>query len=84
MHQGINIYAMTTKGSTHYQTLIYQDGDFFIFGPESRGLPEDIRLACTGRVRIPMRPESRSMNLSNTVAVTVCEALRQLDFPGCI
>ncbi|WP_312819683.1 TrmH family RNA methyltransferase, partial [Pseudomonas sp.] len=61
-----------------------QPGDAFLFGPESRGLPEDVRNALPPeqRVRLPMRAGCRSLNLSNTVAVTVYEAWRQNGFAG--
>jgi len=60
----------------------FERGDAFLFGPESRGLPPEIRDALPNeqRLRLPMRPDSRSLNLSNTVAVAVYEAWRQLDF----
>ena len=58
-------------------------GDFLMFGPETRGLPEDLRNAIEPRLllRVPMRPGSRSINLSNTVALAAYEAWRQMDFP---
>jgi tRNA (cytidine/uridine-2'-O-)-methyltransferase len=61
-----------------------QDGDYFIFGPETRGLPEDLmELDCiTSKLRLPMLEKSRSLNLSNTVAVMLYEALRQSGFDG--
>ena len=76
------LFAMTTKGSTHYCNINYKTGDYFIFGPETRGLPEDLMsLDCiTNKVRLPMLANSRSLNLSNTVAIMLYEALRQCDF----
>jgi len=76
------LFAFTTKGSQPFHQVQYRRGDAFLFGPESRGLPPDIRdaLPSEQRVRLPMRPDSRSLNLSNTVAVAVYEAWRQLDF----
>lgn len=76
------VFAFTTKGSQPFHEVVYQRGDAFLFGPESRGLPEDIRdaLPPAQRVRLPMRPGCRSLNLSNTVAVSVYEAWRQLGF----
>jgi len=78
------LFGLTTKGSNHYHEVSYQDGDFLMFGPETRGLPADIResLVPEHRLRVPMRPESRSLNLSNTVALVVYEAWRQLGFDG--
>ena len=82
--QGRRIFAATTKGATRHDRISYQPGDVFLFGPESRGLPQDVLAALPAqqRIRLPMRPESRSLNLSNAVAVTVYEAWRQLDFAG--
>jgi len=79
---GQRLFAFTTKGSHSYAEVVYQPGDIFLFGPESRGLPADIResLPPEQRLRLPMRPECRSLNLSNAVAVVVYEAWRQLDF----
>ncbi len=78
------VYALTTKGSQDYFQLRYQTGDAFLFGPESRGLPADVlaRFDIRHRVRLPMLPENRSLNLSNTVAVAVFEAWRQCGFEG--
>ena len=82
--QGRRIFAATTKGATRHDRISYQPGDVFLFGPESRGLPQDVLAALPAqqRIRLPMRPESRSLNLSNAVAVTVFEAWRQLGFEG--
>ncbi|MBX9297153.1 tRNA (uridine(34)/cytosine(34)/5-carboxymethylaminomethyluridine(34)-2'-O)-methyltransferase TrmL [Chromobacterium piscinae] len=82
--QGRRIFAATTKGATRHDRISYQPGDVFLFGPESRGLPQDVLAALPAqqRIRLPMRPESRSLNLSNAVAVTVFEAWRQLGFDG--
>jgi tRNA (cytidine/uridine-2'-O-)-methyltransferase len=78
------IFALTTKGSRGFHQLRYQPGDAFLFGPESRGLPDDVlgRFGSGQRVRLPMLPDNRSLNLSNTVAVTVFEAWRQCGFAG--
>ncbi|KMQ76276.1 tRNA (uridine(34)/cytosine(34)/5-carboxymethylaminomethyluridine(34)-2'-O)-methyltransferase TrmL [Marinobacter subterrani] len=80
------LFGLTTKGSHPYHEVSYQDGDYLMFGPETRGLPADIResLAPGHRLRVPMRPESRSLNLSNTAAVVVYEAWRQLGFSGAL
>ncbi|MCD5361349.1 MULTISPECIES: tRNA (cytidine(34)-2'-O)-methyltransferase [Chromobacterium] len=82
--RGRRIFAATTKGSERHDRISYQPGDVFLFGPESRGLPPEVleSLPPQQRIRLPMRPESRSLNLSNAVAVTVFEAWRQLDFAG--
>lgn len=76
------LFAITTKGSQHHHKTDYEDGDFVIFGPETRGLPDEIlnHASITQRIRIPMMPHSRSMNLSNSVAVIVYEAWRQQSF----
>ncbi|MCX7205026.1 MAG: tRNA (uridine(34)/cytosine(34)/5-carboxymethylaminomethyluridine(34)-2'-O)-methyltransferase TrmL [Proteobacteria bacterium] len=81
---GQRFFAMTTKGSTRHDQIIYQQGDVFVFGPETRGLPEEIRaeFAADRRIRLPMMPDNRSLNLSNAVAITVFEAWRQMDFAG--
>ncbi|MDP2760932.1 MAG: tRNA (uridine(34)/cytosine(34)/5-carboxymethylaminomethyluridine(34)-2'-O)-methyltransferase TrmL [Sideroxyarcus sp.] len=78
------IFALTTKGSQPFHTARYRAGDVFLFGPESRGLPAQVldQFATEQRVRLPMLPRSRSLNLSNTVAVTVFEAWRQCGFDG--
>lgn len=82
--QDKRLFAMTTKGSTRYTDLQFQDEDVFVFGPESRGLPEDIRatFAPEHRVRLPMLSHSRSLNLSNSAAILLYEAWRQVGFPG--
>lgn len=73
------IYSFTTKTTTLYTTPEYKSGDALLFGPETRGLPEAVRsqFDC---VRLPMLPDSRSLNLSNSVAVAVYEAWRQNGF----
>ncbi|NKB81818.1 MAG: tRNA (uridine(34)/cytosine(34)/5-carboxymethylaminomethyluridine(34)-2'-O)-methyltransferase TrmL [Nitrospirales bacterium] len=82
--QPTRILAITTKGHHLYHEVSFQLGDALLFGPETRGLPAELldSLLPTDRVRIPMRPDSRSMNLSNAVAVLVYEAWRQLQFSG--
>ena len=76
------LFAFSTKGSHNYAQVQYQDGDAFIFGPEPRGLPEEVRNSIPAEqlVKLPMRDGSRSLNLSNTVAIAVYEAWRQLGF----
>lgn len=73
-------YALTTKGEVSYDSVRYVAGDVVVFGPESRGLPDPVLAACPAgrRLRIPMRPDARSLNLSNAVAIVVYEAWRQL------
>lgn len=80
------VFAMTTKGSQPFYSLPYQAGDAFLFGPESRGLPAEVLalFKTEQRVRLPMLPDNRSLNLSNTVAVTVFEAWRQCGFDGAV
>lgn len=77
-----DIFACTTKGSRYYSSVQFKAGDALIFGPETRGLPATIleTFDANHRIRIPMLPESRSLNLSNSVAVMVYEAWRQLDY----
>lgn len=81
---GKRLFAMTTKGSTRHSDLKFQAGDVFVFGPETRGLPEEVRNEFTPeyRLRLPMLPNSRSLNLSNSAAVLLYEAWRQVDFEG--
>ncbi len=76
------MFALTTKGSQRYTHVQFQDEDVFVFGPETRGLPEEIRneFAPEFRLRLPMLPENRSLNLSNSAAVLLYEAWRQLGF----
>ena len=78
----VRVFALTTKGAQAFHQVRYQAGDAFLFGPESRGLPADVLAGFDAgqRVRLPMLPESRSLNLSNTVAVAVFEAWRQCGF----
>ncbi|AOY90034.1 tRNA (uridine(34)/cytosine(34)/5-carboxymethylaminomethyluridine(34)-2'-O)-methyltransferase TrmL [Marinobacter salinus] len=78
------LFGLTTKGVHHYHEVRYQEGDYLMFGPETRGLPAAVResLPTDHCLRVPMRPESRSLNLSNTAALVVYEAWRQLGFTG--
>jgi len=81
---GNRVFAVTTKGSIAHHEACYEYGDVLLFGPETRGLPdevlEDPKIA--QKIRIPMRAQSRSLNLSNAVSIITYEALRQMDFPG--
>ncbi|BBO25993.1 tRNA (cytidine/uridine-2'-O-)-methyltransferase [Marisediminitalea aggregata] len=76
------VFACTTKGKAFHSDVQYQAGDALLFGPETRGLPDDIieSLPPAQRVRIPMLPDSRSMNLSNAVSVFVYESWRQFGY----
>ena len=77
-------FAVTTKGSTRYTDIKFAEGDVFIFGPETRGLPPEMLdlLTPERRLRLPMRRHSRSLNLANSAAVLVFEAWRQVGFAG--
>jgi tRNA (cytidine/uridine-2'-O-)-methyltransferase len=79
-----NLYAISTKGGHCYSKVSYSQNDLLLFGPETRGLPDSIlkSLAPDQVLRIPMYPESRSMNLSNAAAIIVYEAWRQQQFEG--
>lgn len=76
------VFACTTKGTRFFTDVKYQAGDCLLFGPETRGLPEDLIFSMPEeqRLRIPMVEGSRSMNLSNAVSVFVYESWRQLGF----
>ena len=77
-------FALTTKGRTHYADSAFRADDVLLFGPESRGLPDEVlsQFDDAHRLRLPMLPGSRSMNLSNAVSVVVFEAWRQNGFAG--
>jgi tRNA (cytidine/uridine-2'-O-)-methyltransferase len=81
---GRRLFALTTKGATRHDQVEFRPGDAFLFGPESRGLPAEIlaEFAPERRLRLPMLPHSRSLNLSNSAAVVVYEAWRQQGFAG--
>ena len=82
--KGRRILACTTKGSRPHDQLEYQEGDVLLFGSETSGLPDDLRNSFPEehRLRIPMLPTSRSLNLSNAVAIVSYEAWRQVGFVG--
>lgn len=82
--KGRRIFALTTKGSTRPDEVSFREGDVLLFGPETRGLPAEVldSLPAGQKIRLPMMPDSRSMNLSNTVAVILFEAWRQNGFAG--
>jgi tRNA (cytidine/uridine-2'-O-)-methyltransferase len=78
------LLALSTRGRVRYDTIAYADGDALLFGAETRGLPQHVLESVDPalRVRLPMRPGNRSLNLSNAVAIVVYEAWRQLGFAG--
>ena len=77
------LWCLSTKAPRCYTEAAFKDGCYLLFGKETKGLPEDfLAKHYDETVRIPMREEARSLNLSNAVAITVFEALRQLNFPG--
>lgn len=78
------MFAMTTKGSHPFAQSHFLPGDWFVFGSEGHGLPDCIRNSFpeSQRIRLPMRPNNRSLNLSNSVAVTIYEAWRQNGYEG--
>jgi tRNA (cytidine/uridine-2'-O-)-methyltransferase len=76
------MFAATTRGDVRYDRPRYETGDVFVFGSETRGLPREILMTFPPemRIKLPMRDGSRSLNLSNAVAIAVYEAWRQLNF----
>jgi len=80
------IFALTTKAKQVVSEVAFQAEDAFLFGPETRGLPENIlaEMGVNNCLYLPMREESRSLNLSNTVAIVLYEAWRQLSFAGAL
>ena len=76
------LFAITTKGTRHYTELAFQAGDCLVFGSETSGLPEKVmdQFPPENRLRIPMLPNNRSLNLSNSVSIVAYEAWRQLGF----
>ncbi|CAM5255144.1 tRNA (uridine(34)/cytosine(34)/5-carboxymethylaminomethyluridine(34)-2'-O)-methyltransferase TrmL [Rhodanobacter lindaniclasticus] len=78
------VFAFSTRGRVAHVDTRYADGDALLFGCETAGLPTEVleSIPADHRLRLPMRPDSRSLNLSNTVAVAVYEAWRQLGFAG--
>ncbi|MEM1403772.1 MAG: tRNA (uridine(34)/cytosine(34)/5-carboxymethylaminomethyluridine(34)-2'-O)-methyltransferase TrmL [Pseudomonadota bacterium] len=76
------IWGLSTKGQCSYAEVSYREGDVLLFGPETRGLPDSVRNELGNQLlRIPMREDSRSLNLSNSAALVLYEGLRQLGFP---
>ncbi len=83
MYEGARFHFATTKAPRSYHEVQYGEGDFLVFGCETRGLPESLLSRVYDRcIRIPMRAEARSLNLSNSVAIVLYEALRQQHFAG--
>lgn len=82
-NKGATFYFFTTKARHRHSDVSFKDGDFLVFGKETKGLPEELLMkheeTC---LRIPMFSEARSLNLSNSVAIAVYEALRQTDYQG--
>ncbi len=83
---GRRLFALTTKGGVRHDAPVFLESDVFVFGRETSGLPAEVmaEFPATQRLRLPMQPEQRSLNLSNAVAVTVFEAWRQLGFAGAV
>ena len=78
-----SFYFCSTKAARRYDAPSFREGDFLLFGKETKGLPEELlRKNYENTIRIPMRAEARSLNLSNSVAIVVYEALRQNGFPA--
>jgi len=81
--EGARVWFFTKFGRVRYTDVAYRDGDYLVFGKETTGLPEWVHEEYPDQgVRVPMGPEMRSLNLSNTVALALYESLRQLEFPG--
>jgi tRNA (cytidine/uridine-2'-O-)-methyltransferase len=82
--EGGRLWAFSTRGTKMFGEISWQPGDWLVFGCETSGLPDDVRdsVASDRRVRLPMRPGQRSLNLSNSVAVAVFEAWRQQSYAG--
>lgn len=80
------VLAITTKTNNFYGDISFETGDYLLFGSETAGLPEEVRVQIPDqdKIRIPMLKESRSMNLSNAAAVIVYDAWRQLGFPNAV
>ncbi len=78
------LFALSTRGTTRYDAPAFAAGDAIMFGPETRGLPQSVldALPAEQRLRLPMKENSRSLNLSNSAAVVVYEVWRQLGFAG--
>lgn len=81
---GRRLFAVTTRGKQRYDALSYRPDDVFVFGPETRGLPSSLLESFPeqNRIRLPMLPQNRSLNLANAAAVVIYEAWRQAGFKG--
>ena len=81
---GRRVFALSTRGKRNYAQAEFKSGDVFLFGPETRGLPAEVLASLSPEqvLRLPMRPDNRSLNLSNAAAVLLYEAWRQNDFAG--
>lgn len=81
-NKNINLYALSTKGKIQYHKVAYKKNDFFMFGPETRGIPQSIRkdIGSEKVLKIPMVADNRSINLANTVSIVLFEAWRQNNF----
>ncbi|MDG1206830.1 MAG: tRNA (cytidine(34)-2'-O)-methyltransferase [Pseudomonadales bacterium] len=80
------VYMITTKGQRNFSDVVFEPGDSVLFGPETRGLPQEVLTSVTPDqlIRIPMLPDSRSLNLSNAVATIIYEAWRQQGYSGSV
>lgn len=80
------LFTLSTHSQQHYSQVDYQANDYFLFGPETRGLPKDVRESVNTdhQLTLPMAPNNRSLNLSNTVAIVAYEAWRQHNFKGSV
>ena len=85
-NKNINLFGISTKGKSYYHSVSFKPDDFFMFGPETRGLPDSIRnqIEPNQLLRVPMAENSRSINLANTVSIILYEAWRQNNFLGSI
>jgi tRNA (cytidine/uridine-2'-O-)-methyltransferase len=85
-NKNINLFGISTKGKNYYHSVSFKPDDFFMFGPETRGLPDFIRnqIEPNHLLRVPMAENSRSINLANTVSIILYEAWRQNNFLGSI
>jgi tRNA (cytidine/uridine-2'-O-)-methyltransferase len=82
-YAGHRFFFATTKAKKRYTDFVFQDGDFFVFGKETKGLPEELlRANPETQLRLPMSDAVRSLNLSNSAAILLYEGLRQVDFTG--
>ena len=81
---GRRLFAVTTRGKRRYDEVTFNTDDVFVFGPETRGLPSSLLESFPeqNRIRLPMLPQNRSLNLANAVAVVIYEAWRQTGFKG--